>query len=1069
VRWVCLINAAALLALAGLVWWAFRHQDTVVRGILKNVPLPATIEFESFKADENGVTITALQLHHPESKAHWLTLPKIKWTPDWRQMATGHFGAVEISDAKVEIDSAWLSSSTTDVAAPVSAASPLRFKSVSFTNTQIKIPATAGNPALEFTLDQTGEDIDLTDLARPHFGKFSSTVTHLKLGANDFTLPALHVQGSLNRETGELHLERASIASTSIRPSPVLSQLLRKVLDVPSGQASAEPGMIRRLRIDRLQLNEVTLDTTDVATRPEGWPAVTARTSLTLNDIQWTPGQPLHLGPQTLQLDEVRFRPPQGQGEINLNALHLQITGIDSQGLLRVSNLRLVRPMVRWTAALEDWLMTIATSSTGSSSTAAPWINGAVIDKANIVDADLATTRTSRIGYQASALGQLQLQSLHISPTGIRSGSAQSLQLSAVQIAEHPSHKGAPLPPLLTLASAKLSVIPDHFTETHRITSLELDAPIIRFTPETTSASSEYGTPTTNKPFPIFESLTITGGKLDISHTLAHRVDVLADLAVKTEPSKSAEDSAFHSITLSKVITSVPELSVAPVIGFEEITATLKWPRLLQTQTLDSLHIKGGEVDVNEVLQRLMKPAPGTTAASALAPPPPLATGWKIDHLTIADTSITLNGIAPGIPPIKFDLNYEARDMPLEPHLLLGRLEPRKIELSQLSLRSPHNPLQEVCVLDTIFVHFTLDGILANRIERVEVINPTLFVGEDLFWYVDYYRKYAAGELDSNAPAPSIVSADDNFAFRAAAQIAAAPATTRDGWSVEELALNGGKIVIAPKGVPLAGIPRPFPFNVTTTLDKGVIEAELEIPGDDYTWEKLKLEFVNLRGRVIYNLPHKNVSNNLTETFQVDKIRYKQLHMDDAFLSVTYDAHGIYGQLGGKAYEGYINGAFNVYLDTTYTWDGWLAGSKVRTTEITQKMTPTYLLLDGVVDAKVIALGNQSEVYQTDLEFKGITPGKFAITTLNSAVDSIPTDVGGWMQDLTRIGIETLRDFQYDRAEASARFYGREGRGKLHLTGPDGSRNIEVNVFDRRWKASSSSTSIQVQPVGVQP
>jgi hypothetical protein len=73
------------------------------------------------------------------------------------------------------------------------------------------------------------------------------------------------------------------------------------------------------------------------------------------------------------------------------------------------------------------------------------------------------------------------------------------------------------------------------------------------------------------------------------------------------------------------------------------------------------------------------------------------------------------------------------------------------------------------------------------------------------------------------------------------------------------------------------------------------------------------------------------------------------------------------------------------------------------------------------------------------------------------------------MQDLTRIGIETVRDFQYDKAEASARFYGREGRGKLHLTGPHGTRNIEVNVFDRRWKTSSSSTSIEVQPVGVQP
>ncbi|NJR72014.1 MAG: peptidase S8 [Gammaproteobacteria bacterium] len=95
-----------------------------------------------------------------------------------------------------------------------------------------------------------------------------------------------------------------------------------------------------------------------------------------------------------------------------------------------------------------------------------------------------------------------------------------------------------------------------------------------------------------------------------------------------------------------------------------------------------------------------------------------------INRLAIADTFITLHRLAPGLPPVKFAVNYDVWDMPLQPKQLIGRLEPQKIELKQLSLRSPFNPLREVAVMNTIFIHFSLDGLLAGRIDRVEVLNP---------------------------------------------------------------------------------------------------------------------------------------------------------------------------------------------------------------------------------------------------------------------------------------------------------------------------------------------------------
>jgi hypothetical protein len=53
---------------------------------------------------------------------------------------------------------------------------------------------------------------------------------------------------------------------------------------------------------------------------------------------------------------------------------------------------------------------------------------------------------------------------------------------------------------------------------------------------------------------------------------------------------------------------------------------------------------------------------------------------------------------------------------------------------------------------------------------------------------------------------------------------------------------------------------------------------------------------------------------------------------------------------------------------------------------------------------------------------------------------------------ITRIGLETLRDFEYEDIDGKARFYGREGRGHLRFTGPYGARKIDVNVYDHRWK-----------------
>jgi hypothetical protein len=126
---------------------------------------------------------------------------------------------------------------------------------------------------------------------------------------------------------------------------------------------------------------------------------------------------------------------------------------------------------------------------------------------------------------------------------------------------------------------------------------------------------------------------------------------------------------------------------------------------------------------------------------------------------------------------------------------------------------------------------------------------------------------------------------------------------------------------------------------------------------------------------------------------------------------------------------------------------------------VTRALFPGYLLLEGAAEGKLVATGNKTELYQADGEFKNRTRGKFSIQALNDMISELPPVMKGDIADqITRIGLETLRDFEYDSVDGKARFYGREGRGHLRFTGPHGARKLDINVYDHRWKEDPRKT-----------
>jgi hypothetical protein len=70
------------------------------------------------------------------------------------------------------------------------------------------------------------------------------------------------------------------------------------------------------------------------------------------------------------------------------------------------------------------------------------------------------------------------------------------------------------------------------------------------------------------------------------------------------------------------------------------------------------------------------------------------------------------------------------------------------------------------------------------------------------------------------------------------------------------------------------------------------------------------------------------------------------------------------------------------------------------------------------------------------------------IGKLDDFIRDLPGDWSGVKRGLSRISLETLRDFAYDTAHGDFKFTGLVGAVHLDLRGPGGSRKIEMNFHE---------------------
>lgn len=1033
--------------------------------------------------DQDGVLVlNQVALKESATGKVPFSVDRIAWRFDVSEAMNGRYGRIAVRGLKVDVDQPQMESLRKMFADTRSeTATPQAFvlDHVDLESADIRMAESGVLPAVEFKVEHSSGGFEVDEKGVPLIKDFHLALKDLAVAGN--LIPAARVEGFQSGD-GRVSADLVHLNGARLAPTAALLKFVNRPSASPAADAlslapASGPAMYKEVRLRRIELEDFALEGADPGVKMPGWwPQVSGRASCVLKDLTLLESGEISLGSQEIDLRDVELKAASDGGRVLLPRTVVRVSGTRAGGLLHVSEARLDRPVIQWTQGLEDELWPVPKEPAAATAPGGSLRASLVLESLSINDASLDLKRTRRLGYEGRAGLNLKCTSLRVDGSGVSSARPQELALHSLSLAEHLADRQKAFEPFFQLEQGRFSVVPDEFKADSRIALFELTRPVFRVHSESVSwfdrkpagsdkgqapASPGHGSVPAWYDLLNITRLQIVDGSVDYAAEHGQRVELRGRLSISTEKD-------VHRVTLEKIQGLLPQHAKLPVAGVEKIEASVRMPALWQTRRIDALSVEGGELEVGDALMAFGKTTPesdGTSAATASGKGNKDSEAWRVDEISIKDTAITLQRVAPGLPPVKFDINYHAYDLPLAPADLAGNFEPQRVELSQLAIKSPYEPLRNVAYLPTVFVDFTLDGLFQQRIDKVEIVSPSLFVGEDLFWYVDYYRKYAAGEPLPGAMSErmAMAAAGRMMALEAATSAATAPIKEGGAWTVDTLEVHAGKLIIAPKGRPLPGIPRPFPFSFVTRLNQGKLEAQFDIPRDTYTWEQLKIQLEGMYGRVMFNLPVKDVDNNLTETFQVDRIRYKELHMEKAHLTITYDANGIYGKFGGEAYEGYVNGAFNIYNDVNYSWDGWISGSAVKTTEITQKLCPAYLLLDGKVNATVVAQGNSKEVYQCDLKFKNATPGKFSIVALNDTLKAMAKELTGYQLDMATIGIEMLRDLDYEQVAAEARFYGREGKGFLHIAGPAGIRHIDVNVYDHRRHVPGKAASSNIQ------
>ena len=279
-----------------------------------------------------------------------------------------------------------------------------------------------------------------------------------------------------------------------------------------------------------------------------------------------------------------------------------------------------------------------------------------------------------------------------------------------------------------------------------------------------------------------------------------------------------------------------------------------------------------------------------------------------LDNL-VADTSIpvrlgvrnpiVLNGLRLGKPDASPQMTQE-----------------RTAEIVNVAIVSPIDPLAPVFTFPLTRVRFTYTEIWHHHIREIDLVRPSMHLGEDLFWLTKEFKS-------DHKPA--------------ATQGPSSP------WEVGELEVQYGQLAVNAFGQPVVHFPFYFDTKVENIrldqLDQISVKSTIPIRRLDQDYPDYKIRIVDLTGRLYFSWPPTDTTaNNVVNTIQIGMISWNNIPVQAVNTSVTFDPKGVYGKLYGTCEGGELTGNFEFYYSKGFTWNANLFAEKVNCQPIAEKL-----------------------------------------------------------------------------------------------------------------------------------
>ncbi|MFA7344185.1 MAG: hypothetical protein WC003_07785 [Terrimicrobiaceae bacterium] len=449
---------------------------------------------------------------------------------------------------------------------------------------------------------------------------------------------------------------------------------------------------------------------------------------------------------------------------------------------------------------------------------------------------------------------------------------------------------------------------------------------------------------------------------------------------------------------------------------------------ILGKHEVAGVDVVGGRLVLGAALQQILSGPPSSSQSAH-----PAAT-WKISRLVLGGLGVRFEDKRETAANISFQIHTTLTDLSLSE--AAGEIGGREqtVEIADMEILSPYDPLTKVFTLRRVFLKFTLGGLLHNELAGVTILQPTIYVGPDLFWYMEDAQSRLA-EKTGPAPGPS--------------------------WKIGTLKVDDGHLVVGSGGRAKYGIPLGFHADAQDIALDNLATLKFQtafhiLPGTT-AFPGYQLVVSTKEGDLRFAYPPEKNENNLVGKVFFDKLRWRQYESSDAWLSATFDRSGINGGFGGRAYGGYLKGGFSFLFEENAPWIGWLSGNKIDLARFTGVIAPQNFRMTGPLDFKLQMDAFGRRIERVKGKFGAPKPGHMNIGKLDDLLANIPGTWSNLKKSGTRLVLETLRDFDYTKAGGDFWFVENQGILGLKLQGPLGSRNFEVVLHadesrEGRWK-----------------